>query len=174
MKGISVRYSKGFTLIELMITIVILSILVSIAIPSFQETIRRNTVTATANDLIASLLFARSEAIKREQNVAIITSDNWASGWEIFIDSNKNNVKNNGEEVLNSYTLDIANISIAGNGGVNTAIVYSPSGRIKNTLTSPTTDFLQISNKDLTRCIRFSLTGRPRVDKLSRDNGGCS
>lgn len=170
----SVRYGKGFTLIELMITIVVLSILVTIAIPSFQETIRRNAVTATANDLIASLLFARSEAIKREKDVAIIASGNWSSGWEAFIDSNKNGVKNAGEEVLNSYILDLLNISIAGNGGVNTAIVYSPSGRTKNTLTSPTSDFIKISNKDLTRCIRFSLTGRPRVDKLLRNNGDCS
>jgi len=174
MKGKSVQYSKGFTLIELMITIVILSVLVSIAIPGFQETIRRNKISATANDFIGSLLFARSEAIKREQDVAIVASNNWSSGWETFIDSNKNGVKNPGEEVLKSYTFNLPNVSITGNGGVNNAIVYSPSGRTKNSFTSPTNDFIKISNIDLTRCIRFSLTGRPRVDKLLRDNGDCS
>lgn len=92
-----------------------------------------------------------------------------------FLDLRYNNRNYNLDTFFDQlFIVDTPNISIAGNGNVNTVIVYSPSGRTKNTLNSPTTDFIKITNKDLTRCIRFSLTGRPRVDKLSRDNGGCS
>lgn len=66
----------GFTLIELMITIVVLAVLLGIAVPSFQETIRLNRTAAVNNDLIAALQLARSEAIRRGQAVRFCSGEN--------------------------------------------------------------------------------------------------
>ncbi|PKM34904.1 MAG: general secretion pathway protein GspH, partial [Gammaproteobacteria bacterium HGW-Gammaproteobacteria-10] len=52
----------GFTLIELMMTIAIGAIILTLGIPSFMETIRSNRLTTRTNELLTSLNLARSEA----------------------------------------------------------------------------------------------------------------
>ncbi len=63
--------SRGFTLLELMITIVVAAILVAIALPSFRDLIHRNQVSSASNALLASLSYARTEAITRGQIVSM-------------------------------------------------------------------------------------------------------
>lgn len=55
---------RGFTMVELMITIVIAAILTAIAIPSFRNIILSNRLTSTANDIVSAINVARMEAIK--------------------------------------------------------------------------------------------------------------
>lgn len=85
------RKARGFTLIELMIAIVVLSILITLAIPSFGSFLANGRSTTMANDLIFSLKFARSEAIKRGGRVVVCprsgegecsaSADDWGNGW---------------------------------------------------------------------------------------------
>jgi type IV fimbrial biogenesis protein FimT len=81
--------SKGFTLIELVVTMAIAIILVSIAVPSFRTTAQNSRITAHANDFVSDLSLARSEAIRRRSNVVVCTSNtgtsctaggNWSAG----------------------------------------------------------------------------------------------
>jgi type IV fimbrial biogenesis protein FimT len=99
------KYNSGFTLPELMITIVIAGILVGIAIPSFTSTIASNRLTTYANELVTALNLARSEAVKRGVQVTIrrkgTTSAQWESGWDLFVDNNANNTfEDNGNAPL--------------------------------------------------------------------------
>jgi type IV fimbrial biogenesis protein FimT len=59
-----IRFSKGFSLLELMVVIVIISLTLSVALPTYQNMIGRFAITGQANDLLAAVSFARSEAIK--------------------------------------------------------------------------------------------------------------
>ena len=88
---------SGFTLIELMVTIVLLAVLLGIGAPSFAEFIRNSRITSTANDLLAALHLARTEAIKRRAPVTVCgTSDAQAeepecdtesfAEWLVFVD----------------------------------------------------------------------------------------
>ncbi|TNF61933.1 MAG: prepilin-type N-terminal cleavage/methylation domain-containing protein, partial [Burkholderiales bacterium] len=69
------RLQSGFTLIELMVTITVLAVLLGVGVPSFQATIQGNRITTAANDLVAALQYARSEAVRRGVNVTVCSSN---------------------------------------------------------------------------------------------------
>lgn len=86
----------GFTLIELMVTIAVLAIVVTIAAPSFTTMINNNRSVALGEELAIALNYARSEAVKRGSRVSICASSDgasctaantWTQGWIVFTDS---------------------------------------------------------------------------------------
>lgn len=105
MKNISKKYSKGFTLIEMMVTVAIVGIFASIALPSFSNLIESNRINTATNELVSNLLLARSEALKRRNTVTIcpsndqvncITSTDFSSGWIVFLDCGAIGLMNSG------------------------------------------------------------------------------
>jgi type IV fimbrial biogenesis protein FimT len=82
MKGV-----KGFTLIELMVTIAVLAIIVTIAIPSFQDIIERNRVVTQANNILSAVQLARSEAVKRGETITLTAAGgDFTGGWCVHAD----------------------------------------------------------------------------------------
>lgn len=78
------RNQNGFTLAELMTAIAILGIILGIAVPSMQSFILNQRVRSASFDLNSDLLYARSEATKRNANVVIsATGGSWQNGWVI-------------------------------------------------------------------------------------------
>jgi type IV fimbrial biogenesis protein FimT len=84
----------GFTIIELMVTLLVVAILVAAAIPSFREFTRNNRVIAAQNDLVTAMSLARSEAVKQSRAVTVCASadnatcsgdTNWATGWIVTV-----------------------------------------------------------------------------------------
>ncbi|MGN7839780.1 GspH/FimT family pseudopilin [Stenotrophomonas sp. 22385] len=101
------RPSKGFTLIELMVTISVVAILAAIAFPSFQSVIRSNRVAAAHNELIGMVNLARSDAIRNNQGGVVCGSSDgttcngqWGAGMMAFSDTNGDGVFTTGEAVL--------------------------------------------------------------------------
>lgn len=96
--------SRGFTLVELMVTVAVVAILAAIAFPSFEATMRSNRVATTTNELIASFALARSEALRSPGGAHVCTSNNgtactgtaWDQGWIVWIDINGNGALNTG------------------------------------------------------------------------------
>ncbi len=62
---------RGFTLIELMITLVIVAIGVALALPSWNSIIEKRHLTAAAEEITSFLVFAQSEAVKRNEKVTV-------------------------------------------------------------------------------------------------------
>lgn len=79
---------RGFTLIELMVGIVVLAVVLGIGVPSFRDAAVGSRVSSYANDLVASVQLARSEAIKRNDEVTLCASSDGANcedegGWQV-------------------------------------------------------------------------------------------
>ena len=85
-------FSRGMTLIELMVTLAVLVIGLVIAVPSFTDFVKNTRLTATATDVQAALNLARSEAVTRRQAVSVCMSTNgtacdgtaWKDGMLVF------------------------------------------------------------------------------------------
>lgn len=73
-KQIAARTTPGFTLAELMVTVAVASILVTIAVPSFRGLTISNSLTAAANDVVGALNLARMEAIKRNASTQLCSN----------------------------------------------------------------------------------------------------
>jgi type IV fimbrial biogenesis protein FimT len=65
------QIASGFTLIELMVTLTVVAILLTLAIPSFTGMIDKNRLKNAAETLYADLQFARAEAIKRNKKIRV-------------------------------------------------------------------------------------------------------
>jgi len=150
------RKKRGFTLVELLITVVVIAILVALATPSFRGLMDRNAVTATANDLLSSILLARSEAIKREQRVEFSGNAGFTT-WQVAADTNGDGAF---DEILLQHNAG-NQVSIAANN--TTTITFNPRGRATVALTD--NNYFDISKNDATRYVCFSATGRPRVQE---------
>jgi type IV fimbrial biogenesis protein FimT len=105
------RAGAGFTLIEVMVSIAVLGVLISVAAPSILKMIQDNRIRSQASDLMASLAIARSEAAKQGVRVTVCTSTNytscsgagasaWNSGYILFTDVNANGTVDSGDTIL--------------------------------------------------------------------------
>lgn len=86
---------RGFTLLELLVTLAVAVVLLTIAVPSYRSMITRNSLAANVNDLVGALNYARTEAAGRGTTVYICSSvdqencrtnnpDVWSDGWVVY------------------------------------------------------------------------------------------
>jgi type IV fimbrial biogenesis protein FimT len=96
------RASNGFTLIELLVIIALIGVLASLAAPNVREIAANQALRNASADLMASTMNARSAAIKRGSRVLIQpqSGSNWASGWVIYFDINRNDSFDSGTDEL--------------------------------------------------------------------------
>lgn len=83
----SIKKLKGFTLIELIVTLVITGVIFTAGIPGLQSLLGNVSLNSNAERLVNSLAYARGEAVARVENVSVTTT---ASGWIVYIDTNTN------------------------------------------------------------------------------------
>jgi type IV fimbrial biogenesis protein FimT len=124
--------SPGLTLPELVITVCISGILVSVAIPSFMNVITNNRTAAIANQLITALAYARSEAIKRGLQITIKHKGTalkvWENGWDIFTDTNGDGMMNGSDELLKTYEALPDSYTLRTGGNYASWVAYAATG----------------------------------------------
>jgi len=129
------RRAAGFTLMELMFTVLIVAILLAVAVPSFRQFTRNNRVTAAQNDLVTSLTLARSEALRRNRPVSVCASTDgsscgdetdWGSGWIAFTDRGTAGTLDGDDEVLQVWQLGDPDLTFASGGSAFEQ--YLPTG----------------------------------------------
>jgi type IV fimbrial biogenesis protein FimT len=87
------KSQQAFSLIELVVTLVVLAILIAFALPSFNTQIRNNRSLALGEELVSAINFTRAEAVKRGRRVSLCSSADgatcggaWTDGLMIFVD----------------------------------------------------------------------------------------
>jgi type IV fimbrial biogenesis protein FimT len=93
---------NGFTLLELMVTLAVAGILLSVGVPSFRNVIMDNRLVNHANQFVTSVNLARSAAVRYQRNATICAStnydaalptcsgtSNWSRGWIVWVDKDR-------------------------------------------------------------------------------------
>lgn len=159
---------QGFTLIELMVTIAVMAILLSIAAPSFNNALLGNRLGTQANNLVASSLAARSEAIKRNAAVTVCasadgatcaTTGGWEQGWIVAVGTTVLQRQPAAPSGLKITALDVSDSVIR-------TLTFQPTG-VGATQARLTICRATPSAGGQERVVRISLTGRASVSKTS-------
>lgn len=161
------KQQHGFTLIELMVTIAVLAIVLSIAAPGLRSVIQNNRAAAISNELVSALQLARSEAIKRAVAVQVCPSNDqvacggsWNDGWIVQV---------SGAATLQAWQRPLGGGGFANAAALPTAITFVPEGR--TTAASSTTFQLVMPGctGQANRNIELSSTGRVNISKAGCD-----
>lgn len=128
---------QGLTLIELLITIVIVGVLLMVALPSFSAMIKDNRLITAINQVSTLTAFARSEAIKRNNDVTMCRSANNSScastGNNIIVKSDNNDdgdFTDASDEMIRTFELIESNsqITLHFQGFTGSQITFTPTG----------------------------------------------
>lgn len=167
---------RGLTLVELMVTLVVVGIALSVGVPTFRGTIERNQLVSKANSFLSTLTIARSEAVKRGKVMTVCKSSDGTScndaaagyevGWIAFVDEDGDGVRDAEDELVKrEYPFD-PGYTLRGTAvnGIDDSISYRPSGR-----SSATGEGSVVLCKDgdstKSRTIVIEFTGRTSVKK---------
>jgi len=135
-----IRSQSGFTLYELLTTLLIVGVVLSLGVPNMRSFRQNSRMTAVANDLHSSFHLARSEASRAKTNITICASaDSMAAnltcggefeaGWVVFQDTDADITIDAGEPVLWRFPAVPADININSIGvGPNDYFMFASTG----------------------------------------------
>ncbi|MDX1678496.1 GspH/FimT family pseudopilin [Arsukibacterium sp.] len=156
---------SGFTLVELMVTIAVVAIVATIAVPSFNGLVQGNRLSGATNQLVSAFHLARSEAIKRSQNVSLCaTSDGInctpRADWNSWL------VLAGNEVILQGRVSSGLNVA----GPANTNIIFSSAGLVRDNAGAGLSSSLQVCSTsgaltENTRTMNFVAGGSISINK---------
>ena len=82
------RTNRGYSLWNLLVTVGLVGIMTTIAVPSLLSQVSEQRVRKVASDLRTSISVARSESVKRTSTVALVPNGTWSQGWCVELDEN--------------------------------------------------------------------------------------
>ena len=119
---------NAFTLIELMVTLALVGILATIALPGMSNFIKNERLTTSINSLLSYLQYARSEAILRHSQITVCASNdqatcsgNWVDGWIVTVTNADDSVT-----ILKIRQALRGNVTLSSSGG--TEVIFDRRG----------------------------------------------
>jgi len=151
---------RGFSLIEMIVTISITAVLATLAGPSMTANIARHRVQDAASDLCAVLVKARADAVMRNNDVSVLPiGGNWAAGWQIH------DPINSGKYLQTHEPTQLVAISMFG----ATSVTYQFNGRIRSDIGVKFNVSSSVVGELTAKCVAVDPSGRPHTQ-----DGTCS
>lgn len=127
--------NRGLSLIEVLVVMAIAAILLGIGVPNMQTFILNNRLASSTHEFYTALQFARSEAVRRGEQITLVHggtagSGNWGAGWTMFVDTNRNTAQDAGEETLRAGAPLEAPLTLYGNANFANFIAFDAGGRL--------------------------------------------
>ena len=139
---------RGFTLVELVTVITLAAIFATLAGPPFRDFIIQQRIRNAAFELMSDIVYARSEAVKRNTTVTISKVGTWAGGWTVAA----------GATTLRTHPALNNNITISmGSSSVD----FGLNGRASSSV-GFTIDDTGGSATITARCVSIDPSGRPQ------------
>lgn len=166
--------NQGFTLFELILTLVIVGILTGLAIPNLADTLARQRQSAEINALFHAVHLARKESIMRRKVVSLCPSldgqqcapsRDWSDRWLMFENSDRDSPPqvDPGERVLRRHQVGNSIRIAANRKGFTLRATFLRA-------TNGTFVFCHSTRRIAPKALVVSYTGRPRVAR-HRTNG---
>jgi type IV fimbrial biogenesis protein FimT len=147
-RALARRGEQGFTLVELIVAVLLVSVFATLAGPPFRDFIIRQRIRNAAYELMSDITFARSEAVKRNTAVTLSRAGTWSGGWTVA----------DGATTLRQHPALLATITItAGNSSVD----FLMNGRASSAIAF-TIDDAGGSASIPARCVSVDPSGRPQ------------
>ena len=180
------QYGRGFTLVELLVVVAIATILVTVAIPSFQAIVERQNSWTALHNLRTSLHQARGHAARNAVHVTVcrsrdqaacLSGNRWSDGWIVFEDPY--NLRDC--SVTSSGVCDHGGRVLSVSPGAGNGIYITANHFVRNTVRFYPEGFARASNGTFTACsadgevlrgMVLAFSGRARVAEAG-DNTSC-
>lgn len=160
--------SRGFTLIELVVALLVLGILLGVGMPAFGKMVDQQRMDAALATLTGSLNMARQEAVRRNRPVTLAAIDgNWNNGWVMFLDNNRNG-RHDGAETLLREIAPNATFRVHANTPVSRYVQFNARGEsqlLNGGFQAGTFRFCPQTSHDEGRRVTINQVGRWRVER---------
>lgn len=173
-----IQRRSGIGLMELLITMGILSALASMALPNFAPMLDRLRVVTMVAHFQEAINLSRTEAIRRHLRVDLVPmrDKNWATGWQVLIDADSNQLANGGDTVLHTGPTPPSGLRIdARLRDPKPYLAFDPSGRPRSASSStvPQIGSLIFTIGNEQRKVIISFLGRVRSCDPVRAGSAC-
>ncbi len=163
------RHRHGFTLIELMVTLAVLAILLAWGVPAFREMLSNNRMAEAANRLVASLHYARTEALRRNRCVQVRAAGSpadWSQGWTVEADQSLD-CSGASYQTLRSEPGLGGSLTLSESGGAS-SLVYRGDGALDSPTAGVTLDLCDADRTgEKGRRIVINAAGRPSLSEIT-------
>lgn len=165
--GPGCTYARGFTIVELMITLAVVAFLAGVGIPAFRNFVVQQELTAQINGFVLAVNQARSESLRRRADVSVLAVDaaddanEWGPGFCVVVGSPANC-----DDALSRYEDSGAN-TLDGVDALDTVGILTFNGRgvLSNAANLPATIQLCSPGRARGRVITVSPIGRVQVQE---------
>jgi len=177
----AVPRSGGYTLVELMVVLSLAVILGSIAVPSMRTMLQNGRLTSAANDLLASINRARTEALKQQVPTVVCFTANptatspvcdygAARGWIVFADNNGDWARQSNEAILERHSVIDSTVTVKADG--DAVVAFSATGfatpsaahqALRNAVFCDARGVVAAGTGSTARALLIATTGRART-----------
>lgn len=168
----------GFTLIELVTTLGVATILISMAIPGVNTFLMNSRQSSSVNELVSAMHLARSAAVTKNTRITVCVSSDgsncdssdWDQGWIVFADADSDQSVDAGEVIIGAGAA-ITGLAIESSEFAR-FFMYRPNGRVMNTTVNANSGAFTVCDSRGSahaRVIILDSAGRPRLSDTQAD-----